>query len=350
MFYYPSVLRSRFAQDLTFAFTLLVCLAVLAAAPTFAQSPNRDTQTPTPPTIELASSANVVTICSRDAALQTTQVRLTANTSGFTSGNPLRYRYRVSGGRIIGDGANTIWDLSGVAQGSYAASVEVDNGEVGCMAFTSTAVVVRECPPPVVRCPVVRVICPQNLEAGAPITYIANVSGGDPTLTPTYTWTLSSGTIISGQGTDMLMVDRNGLNGQTITATVQIGGYDATCAASATCSTTFENLPVARRFDEFPSIAFDDDKARLDNLAIELQNSPGAQGYIIIYSAARGRAGQVERLIARTRDYLVTTRGIDASRLVIVNGGTHGGTRGGTTPTFELYIVPTGATPPTARP
>ncbi len=40
-------------------------------------------------------------------------------------------------------------------------------------------------------------------------------------------------------------------------------------------------VPV--KFDEFESLAFDDDKARLDAFAIELQNQPDSQGYIIMY-------------------------------------------------------------------
>jgi len=32
--------------------------------------------------------------------------------------------------------------------------------------------------------------------------------------------------------------------------------------------------PECKPFDQFLSVAFDDDKARFDNLAISLQNSP----------------------------------------------------------------------------
>lgn len=350
MFSHAFTPRARFAHNVAFSIALIACLTILLTASAAAQRRNRNAETlptPVPPTIELASDTNIITICPRDESAAAPQVRLATNTTGFTSGNPLRYRYRVSGGRIVGDGANTVWDLSGVAPGSYAASVEVDNGEVGCMAFTSTAVVVRECPPPVIRCPIVRVIGPENAELNAPVTFIANVSGGDPSVVPTYNWVISTGTILSGQGTDTITVDRAGLGGQTITARVDVGGgFDPSCQATAEGATTLDNIPVARKFDEFPSIAFDDDKARLDNLAIELQNTPGAQGYIFIYASDRARPGQVERLIARTRDYLVVSRGIDASRLVIVNGGT----RGGANPIFELYIVPPGAQPPSARP
>jgi hypothetical protein len=38
------------------------------------------------------------------------------------------YRYKVTAGKIIGEGANVIWDLSGVAPGTYRIMAEVDNG------------------------------------------------------------------------------------------------------------------------------------------------------------------------------------------------------------------------------
>jgi len=35
----------------------------------------------------------------------------------------------------------------------------------------------------------------------------------------------------------------------------------------------------ARSFDEYGNIKFNDEKARLDNFAVQLQNAPGSQGY-----------------------------------------------------------------------
>src|SRR5205085_1599613 len=70
----------------------------------------------------------------------------------------------------------------------------------------------------------------------------------------------------------------------------------------------------------FPFIAFDDTKARLDNFAIELQNNPSAQGYMIVYSGTGSRAGQAERLIERAKDYLMKERTLDVSRLTVING------------------------------
>jgi hypothetical protein len=54
--------------------------------------------------------------------------------------------------------------------------------------------------------------------------------------------------------------------------------------------------------------------------------------------------GQVEKLMSRARDYLITQRGIDASRLTVANGGFR------EEDSVELWIVPSGAAAPRATP
>jgi hypothetical protein len=75
-----------------------------------------------------------------------------------------------------------------------------------------------------------------------------------------------------------------------------------------------------------------------------LQNTPDAQGYIIVYTAPTTRPGQYERLAKRVQDYLVNKRQLDSSRLVILNGGNRD------TDFYEFWIVPQGARPPQATP
>ena len=41
-----------------------------------------------------------------------------------------------------------------------------------------------------------------------------------------------------------------------------------------------------RKIDEYGNIRFNDEKARLDNFAIELQNDPTAQGYLVCYGGS----------------------------------------------------------------
>jgi hypothetical protein len=101
---------------------------------------------------------------------------------------------------------------------------------------------------------------------------------------------------------------------------------------------------VSQEFDECNNCTFDDQKARLDNLAVELQNDPSTSVYIIAYGGRMDPLGQVEVLMSRAREYLISQRGIDASRLVVVNGGFR------EEDSVELWIVPSGAKPPQATP
>jgi hypothetical protein len=245
-------------------------------------------------------------------------------------------------GSIIGNGKHVIWDLSGLPPGTYNARVDTDTGRVGdCAAFTTTTVRVEPCPP--VTCPTIIVNCRDAAPVNGPVTFTANVSGIPASITPTYEWSVSAGTIRSGQGTTSIQVDTTGLAGQPITANFNVLGYDRPCPAS--CSLQVPLLPLyPKKFDEFPNIKFDDEKARLDNFAIQLQNEPGARGYILVYSGPRDRAGDAQKRAARARDYLVITRGLDANRIVTVLGGQRG------SQTVELWIVPNGANPPTPTP
>lgn len=304
-----------------------------------------------PPVVNsFTANPSSVVVCPRDAsqAVPTnSQVQLTTNASD-PDGDTLLYTYSVTGGRIVGEGPNVSWDLSGVQPGTYTSTVEVDDG-CGCVAFSSTTVNVTECPtatPPPIACPTITVSCPTELTAvGSPITFTANVSGDTGGATPTYNWTVSAGTISGGQGTPSITVDTANLAGQSITATVNVGGLAASCPASASCTSSVAPPKLdSTKFDEYGNVNFNDEKARLDNYAIQLQNAPGTQGYIIAYGGRRGRTGEAQARADRAKNYLVNTRGIDAGRISTVDGGFREDLA------VELWLVPQGATPPTAAP
>lgn len=304
-----------------------------------------------PPTVSVASSAASVTLPCPEGTISSTctpsatrDVQLTA-TSADPDNDTLLHTWSVTGGRVTGEGRAVTWDLSGVNPGTYTASIEVNDGNQHT-ANASTTVSVAVCTDCVPPCPTVSVSCPSEVDDGAPLTFTANVTGGPSTLSPTYNWSVSAGTISGGQGTSEITVDTKGVGGQTITATVELGGVDPACSRTASCSTSVKtvvpNLPT--KFDEYGNIRFNDEKARLDNYAIQLQNSPGSQGYIIAYGGRRGVAGEAQARADRAKNYLVNTRGIEAGRLVTVDGGYKEEL------TVELWIVPTGANPPTASP
>ncbi len=58
----------------------------------------------------------------------------------------LTYDYKVSGGKIVGRGANVIWDLSGVKAGTYTITAAVDDSCGLCGKSITKTVVVKECP------------------------------------------------------------------------------------------------------------------------------------------------------------------------------------------------------------
>ncbi|MDT5159221.1 MAG: hypothetical protein QOH51_3578, partial [Acidobacteriota bacterium] len=248
-----------------------------------------------PPTVTLTASQSRVVLaaeCTGDTHADPSctptgpSVALSANATD-PDGDTLLYTYSTTGGRVSGDGPNAQLDLTGVAPGTYTVTVEVDDG-CGCIAFTSTTVTVDRCNcipnPTPTPCPSVSVSCPDTGTIGQPVTFTANVSGGNPNVTPTYNWTVSAGTISSGQGTSSITVDTTGVSGgTTITATVDVGGYDRSCSTSSSCTVNFPLIKTPRKIDEYGNIRFNDEKARLDNYAIELQNDPTSQGYLICY-------------------------------------------------------------------
>lgn len=292
----------------------------------------------TPPNLSLAADPQVITVC-EGAGPAIVQLNARA-----TSDYPIRYRWTTSGGRITGDGAGVSWDLSGLQPGYYKAYVDIDtgSGDEACQAFSSTAVLVNRCPPPPPVCPNVSIICPEKAELGQILTFSSNVTGGSPEVTPIYNWTVSAGRIIEGQGTPSIKVDTTGLAGQAVTATLSIGGYNLDC--SATCTVQMPVPLECRKFDEFPTLSYNDEKARLDTYAIELQNDPTSTAYVIVYPGRSGRAGAVDRQTKRIVDYLVNSRGIDASRIVTLVGPAREALM------VELWLCPQGAKPPSLVP
>jgi hypothetical protein len=171
------------------------------------------------------------------------------------------------------------------------------------------------------------------------------VTGGATALN--YAWRVGPETakITSGLGTPSITVDTAGLGGQTIAAELEVtdGVYDAACRQLTAANTRVDRpaKPESFRFDSFDSRSFDDDKARLDGLVIELQNRPDAQAYIILFQGTQGkRRLNIDVLAKRSLDYLVKTRGVDPRRIQITKLGKRARTG------YEFWIVPPGAAPP----
>jgi len=252
----------------------------------------------------------------------------------------LTYNYTVSGGRIVGSGANVQWDLSGASKGTYTITTGVDDGCGVCGKTETKTVTVEECPDcvQICSCPTLSVTGPGGTtNPGETMTFTANLSGAADN---TYNWSVSAGTIESGQGTRSITVrTTNDMAGSNVTATVDIGGLDPNCNCTTTAS---ESAPVATRpqatlIDEFGKAPNDDVKARVDNFYIQLNNNPSAQGYIINYGTPaeiKARRAQIMKAI--------TFRKYDPNRVTFVDGGDTGA--GVNT---KFWLVPAGADNPT---
>lgn len=169
------------------------------------------------------------------------------------------------------------------------------------------------------------------------MTFTANVSGGPAV---TYNWTVSAGTIESGQGTPSIVVRTSVADaGTNIRADVVISGLDPACNCPDRAG---ESAPVATilqaiLIDEFGNLPADDIRGRLDNFFQELSNNPNNQGYIINYGTPAQIAAR-ERLITNH----ITMRGFDRGRITLVRGGDTG-----EGPKTKLYRIPPGAANPT---
>lgn len=229
----------------------------------------------------------------------------------------------------------------------WTREIDLERGRVKCVALNY-----RPAPPPKSPCPYPVIIsAPPQVNEGEVITFTSDVSyGGTSPLN--YTWTVSpdSARILNGAGTPTITVDSTGLAGQRITASLVVddGSGVPECRQTAEATTNVPPTPPrenpSRQFDVCCSCSFDDQKARLDNLAVELQNDPSTTTYVIAYGGRTSRIGQADLLGDRARDYLVTQRGIDQSRIVVINGGFR------EEDCVELWVVPQGATAPQPTP
>ncbi|HEX8423234.1 MAG TPA: PKD domain-containing protein, partial [Pyrinomonadaceae bacterium] len=200
---------------------------------------------------------------------------------------------------------------------------------------------------------------------GSTVQLAANATDPDGD-TLLYTWSTTGGRI-TGDGANVTW-DLSGVQPGTYTASVEVDD-GCGCIAFSSTTVTVERCeceaiptpmptprieetptptpppaPTPTQFDTYGRIARNDEKARLDNFAIQLQNDPGAQGYIIAYGGRRGPAGEAQTRADFAKNYLVNSRGIDPGRIVTVDGGFR------EEATTELWLVPGGATPPTASP
>jgi hypothetical protein len=91
------------------------------------------------------------------------------------------------------------------------------------------------------------------------------------------------------------------------------------CAALLLTPTTpfgRHKLVPTSPFDEYGEIAWEDEKARLDNFAIQLQQDSDLIGYVLVYDAVGGCEGEAQARAIRAKGYVVEHRGVPWNRVI----------------------------------
>jgi hypothetical protein len=261
-------------------------------------------------------------------------------------------------------GAGTSASLDSAATGSlsagtYTVKAEAKEGKPGKeglkpgqTADCSAAFTVKAYEPPTISCSA----SPNTINPGDKSTIAA--SGVSPQNRPlTYSYSAASGAI-SGTGASATF-DSTGSPTGAVAITCNVSDDKGQSATSGTTVTiTAPYVPPAPRTQALCSISFDKDprrptrvdneaKACLDQVALDLGNHVDAKVVVVGEATAaektpkKGRRAKAEDFAAQravnTKEYLVTEKGIDASRISVTTGSTE-------SQTVEDYLVPAGAT------
>jgi hypothetical protein len=221
---------------------LAVCLSGLGLNQQGSKRARVNRKTNTQPIVIARASPSLVKLPPRSPDLHPdncepteSMVKLSADATDPNKGG-LYFTWQVPVGRLIGEGREVTWDLGGVQEGTYTATVEVSDKHNTATGSATVTVVVCPGLRPSTPCPTVSVSCPAFVESKESITFVATVAGGDREIKPTYKWSLSAGKIISGQATSKITIDVSGISGESVTATVSVGGFHPLCHTVASCT------------------------------------------------------------------------------------------------------------------
>ncbi len=180
----------------------------------------------------------------------------------------------------------------------------------------------------------------RTVREGSVIRFQANLSGGDTKVAPILNWSISSGALVSGQGTTQIEVDTTGAaEAKAITATLLVGGYAPECPYMA--EATVKVVGPARKVYDFGEVTDEQQNDLVDRLLAAI--APDEQAYVIIYAGRNSVRGAAATSVKKIRSYL-QQKGVTGNRLIAVDGGYK------ELPAGELWIVPMGAEAPRPAP
>jgi len=296
-----------------------------------------------PPPVTYACSVSPTSVYPGDP------ITVTGTAGNMNPKKAYTYTWTADGGTISGNSSTANIDTKTANPGSYTVKGHIVQSATkapkpGEMADCSATYTVKQFEPPTISCSA----SPSTVAPGDSSTITAN--GMSPQNRPlTYSYSASAGSV-SGNGTTATLSTAGAAPG-TITVTgnvVDDKGQSASCTTtvtvnapppppapttSALCSISFE------RDTKRPARVDNEAKACLDDIALKLQSASDAKLAVVGDADSAEKKGPelaAERAV-NTKDYLVTEKGIDASRISVYTGSENGKT---VTTTF----IPAGAT------
>lgn len=170
-------------------------------------------------------------------------------------------------------------------------------------------------------CPSIIVIGPAGvISPGEAATFAAEVTNANKVkggLTIVYEWTVTEGTIETGQGTPSIVVRTEAEStNKKLSATLKIKGLPRECVDQATETAELVAAPrCGLAVDEYGKVSANEEKVHLDNDSIYLSQNPNFIMSIILFlEPNEGRASALMR-VARIRKHLITARGLNRDRI-----------------------------------
>jgi outer membrane protein OmpA-like peptidoglycan-associated protein len=300
-----------------------------------------------PPPVTYSCSASPSAIFPGDP------VTVTGTALNLNPKKPATYTWSGTGVKVTGDSTTGTVDTTTLSAGSFTVSGHVSEGaKPGESADCTASFTVKPYEPPTLSCSA----NPTTLKPGD--SAMITAQGVSPQNRPlTYSFTSSAGQI-SGTGNTATLTT-TGAPAGTITVTGNVSddkGQTASCTASVSIEAP---PPPPAKTQTLCTIAFGRDtkrparvdneaKACLDQVALSAQQTPDATVVVVgetgpevaPVKSKKKKAAMVENLAAQravnTKEYLVTEKGIDASR-ISVRTGTQSVNEA------ESYLVPAGA-------
>ena len=306
-----------------------------------------------PPPVTYSCSANPATVFPGDP-VTVTGVALNLNPKKTAV-----YSWTSSAGAV--NGSSSTVTVSNKTPGSYTVNGHVTEGSrVGQSADCTASYTVQDFAPPTISCSAnpttvnpgdsstitASAVSPQN----RPLTYSYNATAGSISgVTPSAT--LSTAGAAPGPITVTCgVVDDTGKQA-TATATVSVLAPPppppppaaALPMTSSLCTTSFER-------DKARPVRVDNEaKACLDDVTMSLQQNPNAKLALVgtedAKEARRSKGRVAAQRAADTKDYLVTDKGIDASRIMLYTSTADSETVTTTLVPLGATLDPTGLTP-----